>query len=218
MQLPALIQYPDGTRVLFHSPAGFTCQARVTVRRPAENDDPDASPEMVEVEEVQTITHPADAWTLWTPEDWATVCPALIVRPVVDPGAPAVAGKRAVRQPVEAWDIGDDAATVTYATVDLTADEIAAHAANLKAQVAAAVQRHLDAAVAERNYASTAAAVSYVGDPNPQWDAEGRAVRDWRSAVWTACFAVLDAVLAGERPPLTPDEMVAELPPLVWPE
>lgn len=91
-------------------------------------------------------------------------------------------------------------------------------AANLKRQVADAVQRHLDAAAAERNYASAAAAVSYVGDPNPQWDAEGRAVRDWRSAIWTACFAALNAVLAGERPPLTPEEMVAELPPLVWPE
>ena len=90
-------------------------------------------------------------------------------------------------------------------------------AATLKRQVADAVQRHLDAAVADRSYASAAAAVSYVGDPNPQWDAEGRAVRDWRSAVWTACFSALDAVLAGERPPLTPEEMVAELPPLVWP-
>lgn len=91
-------------------------------------------------------------------------------------------------------------------------------AATLKRQVADAVQRHLDAAVSERSYSSAAAAVSYVGDPNPQWDAEGRAVLAWRSAVWTACFAALDAVLAGERPPLTPEEMVAELPPLVWPE
>lgn len=91
-------------------------------------------------------------------------------------------------------------------------------AAALKAQVAEAVQRHLDAAVAARNYTSAASAVSYVGDPNPQWDAEGRAVLAWRSAVWTACYAALDAVLAGDRLPLTPEDMVAELPPLVWPE
>lgn len=91
-------------------------------------------------------------------------------------------------------------------------------AAALKAQVAEAVQRHLDVAVAERNYTSAASAVSYVGDPNPQWDAEGRAVLAWRSAVWTACYAALDAVLAGDRLPLTPEDMVAELPPLVWPE
>ncbi|ALG75444.1 hypothetical protein VY88_26910 [Azospirillum thiophilum] len=106
--------------------------------------------------------------------------------------------------------------------MDLTPAEIAARAAAagaaIKQQVADAVQRHLDAAVAGRNYSSAAAAVSYVGDPNPLWDAEARAVLAWRSAVWTACFAALDAVLAGDRAPLTPEEMVAELPPLVWPE
>ena len=91
-------------------------------------------------------------------------------------------------------------------------------AAATKKAVADAVQRHLDTVVAERSYSSAAAAVSYVGDPNPQWDAEARAVLAWRSAVWTACFVALDDVLAGRREPLTPDEMVAELPPLVWPE
>ncbi|QCG98973.1 hypothetical protein E6C67_26780 [Azospirillum sp. TSA2s] len=116
------------------------------------------------------------------------------------------------------WTIGADAVTVTYRLVDLTPEEVAAQGAALKQQVAAAVQRHLDATVSPRNYTSAAAAVSYVGDPNPQWDAEGRAVLAWRSAVWTACFVALDAVLSGERPPLTPEEMVAELPPLIWPE
>lgn len=91
-------------------------------------------------------------------------------------------------------------------------------AATLKAQVADAVQRHLDDAVVLRNYSSAAAAVSYVGDPNARWDAEGRAVRAWRSAVWTTCFAILDDVLAGKRDPLTPKQVILELPPLVWPE
>ncbi|QCG95103.1 hypothetical protein E6C67_14150 [Azospirillum sp. TSA2s] len=90
-------------------------------------------------------------------------------------------------------------------------------AAALKQQVADAVQRHLDATVAPRNYSSAAAAVSYIGDPNPRWNAEGLAVRTWRSAVWTACFSALDDVLAGRRDPLTPEQMIAELPPLVWP-
>ncbi|MBP2231763.1 hypothetical protein J2847_005082 [Azospirillum agricola] len=90
--------------------------------------------------------------------------------------------------------------------------------ATLKARVAEAVQRHLDATVAARNYASAAAAVSYIDDPNPQWDAEARAVRAWRSAVWQVCFAALDDVLAGRRAPLTPEEMIDELPSLVWPD
>lgn len=217
MQLPAIIVYPDGTRVLFHSPASFT--APWPVQRPVNGgetatDDPDVPVEMEE----QTVTHPPEAWTHWTPADWAVMCPNLIVRPVVDPGAPVAAGKRSVRQPVEAWEIGNEVVTVSYALVDLTSDEIAAQTVNIKAHVAAAVQRHLDATVAERGYSSAAAAVSYVGDPHPRWDAEGRAVRDWRSAVWTVCFAALDSVLAGERAPLTPEQMVAELPAIVWPD
>jgi hypothetical protein len=90
--------------------------------------------------------------------------------------------------------------------------------AALKKAVAQAVQRHLDTAVAPRGYSSAAAAISYIGDPNHVWDAEGRAVLSWRSAVWQTCFAALDAVVAGLRAPLTPAEMVAELPPLVWPD
>lgn len=126
MQLPAIIVYPDGSRFLFHSPASFSCSLPVSVQRPVENDDPDAPPEFVEVEEVQTITHPPEAWTLWTPADWAAMCPGLIVRPVVDPGATAEEGKRAVRDPIEAWPVGDETATVTYSQVPLTPEEIAA--------------------------------------------------------------------------------------------
>ncbi len=125
---------------------------------------------------------------------------------------------QATHRPIDAFDEESDGAggvQLVQRTEPIPPEEIAA---TIKRQVADAVQRHLDAAVSERNYSSAAAAVSYVGDPNPQWDAEGRAVLAWRSAVWMACFAALDAVLAGERPPLTPDEMVAELPPLVWPE
>ena len=130
------------------------------------------------------------------------------------------ATQRLSQQADELLDADACAVTVRPLVVNLTPAEIEEHAAAagaaLKQQVADAVQRHLDEAVAVRNYSSAAAAVSYVGDPNPRWDAEGRAVRAWRSAVWTACFAALDDVLAGKREPLTPEQMVAELPPLVW--
>ncbi|CAO3355187.1 DUF4376 domain-containing protein [Azospirillum palustre] len=129
MQLPAVIVYPDGARALFHSPASFSCAVAVTVRRPVESDDPEAPAVLIDVEEIQTITHPPEAWTLWTAADWAAMCPTLIVRPVVDPGLPSIAGKRAVRQPVEAWEIDDNVATVTYGLVDLTPTEIVSQAA-----------------------------------------------------------------------------------------
>ncbi|WP_372400296.1 hypothetical protein ABMY26_32300 [Azospirillum sp. HJ39] len=144
MQLPAIIIYPDGSRSVFYSPAGFPCETRVTVQRPVQGDDPDAPPEMVEEEEVQVIAHPPEAWTLWTADDWAAMCPGLTVRPVTDPGPPTVAGKRAVRRPVEAWEIGDEAATVTYEQVDLTPAEIEAQAAAARRVKARAIDAERD--------------------------------------------------------------------------
>lgn len=129
MQLPAVLIHPDGSRVLVQSPASFSCPLMVTVRRPVQSDDPEVPAEFAEVEEVQLITHPPEAWTLWTPADWAAMCPTLTVRPVVDPGPPSEPGLRAVRTPVEAWPIDDEAATVTYTLAPLTPEEIAAQLA-----------------------------------------------------------------------------------------
>lgn len=84
--------------------------------------------------------------------------------------------------------------------------------------VSQAVEGHLAASVTVRGYKSVESAVSYRDDPNPIWAAQARAVLEWRSACYTACYAALAAVQAGARPPLTPDEMVAALPPLVWPD
>lgn len=93
----------------------------------------------------------------------------------------------------------------------LAADEITA-------RVGAAVQRHLDATVQARGYESIHTCVTYADEPAvPRFQAEGQAARAWRSAVWACCYAALDAVLAGQREPLTPSQMVAELPLLIWP-
>ncbi|RUQ59757.1 hypothetical protein EJ913_31035 [Azospirillum doebereinerae] len=109
--------------------------------------------------------------------------------------------------------------SVTYELVDLTAEEITAAGALLQQQVTDAVQQHLDAAVRTRGYDSMATCVTYAGEASvPRFQAEGRAARAWRSAVWDRCYAVLAEVLAGERASLTPAEMIAELPPLVWPD
>lgn len=91
-------------------------------------------------------------------------------------------------------------------------------AATLKKAVADAVQRHLDATVQARGYEFIHTCVTYADEPAvPRFQVEGQAARAWRSAVWAACYAALDSVLADERAPLTPEEMVAELPALVWP-
>ena len=96
--------------------------------------------------------------------------------------------------------------------VALTPDEITQ-------RVGDAVQRHLDTTVQARGYESIHTCVTYADEPAvPRFQAEGQAARAWRSAVWAACYAALDDVLAGRRAPLTPAAMVAELPALVWPD
>lgn len=58
----------------------------------------------------------------------------------------------------------------------------------------------LDGWAREWGYASAARCITYVGDPNPAFDAEGVAMRNARSALWTATAA---APSDPETPPFT---------------
>ncbi len=80
-----------------------------------------------------------------------------------------------------------------------------------------AVDAHLDAAAQARGYASIVTAVTYAGDAHPKFGPEGDAFKAWRSAVYAACYTILAAVQAGERPPPTLEQLMAELPPLDLP-
>ncbi|MDX1159423.1 hypothetical protein GOL34_30950, partial [Sinorhizobium medicae] len=81
----------------------------------------------------------------------------------------------------------------------------------------AAIQAHLDAKARERQYDGIQTAITYRGDPNPQFSAEGEALFAWRSAVWTYSTAELVKVLAGERAEPSLEEFMAELPAFQWP-
>jgi hypothetical protein len=74
----------------------------------------------------------------------------------------------------------------------------------------AAAQRHLDAHARSWGYDDLRSAVTYVGDPYPRFNAEGLALRNWRSAVW----AWLDAAKSQPLPDPIPtrEEFLAMLP------
>ncbi|WP_164823497.1 hypothetical protein [Sinorhizobium meliloti] len=80
----------------------------------------------------------------------------------------------------------------------------------------AALQAHLDANARERQHDVIQTAITYRGDPNPQFSAKGEALFAWRS-VWTYSTAELVKVLAGERPQPSVEEFMAELPAFEWP-
>lgn len=86
-----------------------------------------------------------------------------------------------------------------------TADEI-------KAELVAAVQRHLDATAQTRDYDGILSACSYDNDPNPIFAQDCVAFKAWRSAVWTYCFQVLADCTNGLRSIPTTSELIAELP------
>lgn len=92
----------------------------------------------------------------------------------------------------------------------------------LIAQTKALITAWLDGYVIAKGYDGIVSCISYVGDPSPRFDAEARAARAWRSAVYTAAYAVM--ATPPEELPLsqrTPEGVVASLPQpedFGWPE
>ena len=79
------------------------------------------------------------------------------------------------------------------------------------------VQNWMDNIVQERNYDNVHTCVgTYLYSPIEKFRLEAEAVRDWVSYVWAKCYEMLAQVEAGERDIPTLEEVIAELPVLVW--
>lgn len=85
----------------------------------------------------------------------------------------------------------------------------------IQKQLTDAVQRVLDNNAQELNYDSCLSVCSYIDTGVPKFDAEGRAFRAWRSAVWAKGYEILAQVQAGQRAIPTEEQLIAELPQLV---
>ncbi|MFM9926892.1 hypothetical protein VLK31_28170 [Variovorax sp. H27-G14] len=86
------------------------------------------------------------------------------------------------------------------------------------ADVQKAVQERLDEFARTRNYDSILSACTYVTSAVPKFKAEGEAAIQARDAAWHACYGILTEVQGGARPMPTLDEVLAELPALLWSE
>lgn len=80
------------------------------------------------------------------------------------------------------------------------------------------VQRHLDTTARARGYDGILSLCSYAASDQLRFGAEGKAGVAWRDAVWAACYEIVDAVRAGQRPVPTLAELIAELPAIDWPQ
>lgn len=87
--------------------------------------------------------------------------------------------------------------------------------AQIQKQLTDAVQGVLDNKAQELNYDSCLSVCSYIDTGVSRFDAEGKAFRAWRSAVWEKGYEILAEVQEGRREIPTEEELLAELPELV---
>ena len=88
--------------------------------------------------------------------------------------------------------------------------------AEIKAQLTEAVQAMMDAKAQEKNYDNIHTACTYANSTDEIFRAEGTACIAWRDAIWRKCYDILAEVKAGNRAIPTIEELIAELPVLVW--
>lgn len=87
-----------------------------------------------------------------------------------------------------------------------------------KGRLGSALQEHMDSAARSRGYDDIQSAVTYAEETAvAQFQAEGLALRAWRSLVWAYAYSVMASVEEGSRAVPSPAELIAELPTLVWP-
>lgn len=101
----------------------------------------------------------------------------------------------------------------------LPTDEEVEHAGFLVEQQTyiAALEAHYDSVAKQRRYDDRKTCTLRAGYAGP-FQAEGTAFAIWMDNQNVYAYAQLDAVLAGDREKPTPDELIAELAPMVWPQ
>lgn len=81
-----------------------------------------------------------------------------------------------------------------------------------------AIQSHLDATAQSLGYDDIKTAVTYADEPAvPKFQAEGQALRAWRSLVWDKCYEMLEEVKSGSQEVVDAAGVIAELPTLTLP-
>lgn len=93
-----------------------------------------------------------------------------------------------------------------------------ATAEDLQKRFTDGIQIHLDDFARTRNYDGIMSAATYAASAVPKFRAEGQYAVEARDAIWAQGYEILAEVMSGERPMPTLEEVIAELPPLAWPD
>ena len=99
----------------------------------------------------------------------------------------------------------------------LTTQEIAIQKQMMLMQCDAALTAYLDSVAQSRRYDNRITLAVRAGYPN-DWQAEATAFGTWMDTCNKMAYQFMQEVLAGTRPcPVNSDELLAALPPMVWP-
>lgn len=111
--------------------------------------------------------------------------------------------------------------TQQWSLVDLTPAELNSRQleqrASVQHEVIARVQERLDTFAQTRSYDNIVSLASYATSKNVKRQTEGQYGVDARDAHWDKVYEIEAEVLAGTRTLPTADQVMAEMPALVWP-
>lgn len=82
---------------------------------------------------------------------------------------------------------------------------------------AQAVQAVIDKAAQSRSYSDGISCATYSTSSNVQWKAEAQAFIDWRDQVWNYLYALLATLMGNKEPIPSVQEIINDLPVMVWP-
>lgn len=82
------------------------------------------------------------------------------------------------------------------------------------------VQNIIDETAHQKRYDDGLSCVSYVGDPDEEFNADAVAFVAWRGRCWRTCYNILNSVKAGTVAPedVTDAYVIERLPVMEWPE
>ena len=81
-----------------------------------------------------------------------------------------------------------------------------------------AIEELLETTAKEKGYKSADRLFNYTSSSNVQWKAEADTFTQWRDDMFEYCYQMLNQVATGQRSAPTVDELLDELPEIVWPE
>jgi len=79
------------------------------------------------------------------------------------------------------------------------------------------IQNLLDSTAKSRNYYDAASCISYATSSNLIWQSEAKCFIAWRDNVWNTAYTIYTTLSGNDEPMPTVEEVIAELPAIVWP-